>query len=168
MNIFIGSSSRVERKEYLELANSISKELSNYYDLICGGLETSMMKIIYDNFKEKGKNITIVTLELYNEDLSSIENKYLMNTTLDRLNKIYELSDLFLILPGGSGTISEAFGILEELRTKKDHKKLYIYNYNGYYDFIKDILDRSIDIGFNSKDIYDYIEFIDDIKVLKK
>lgn len=163
MNIFIGSSSRVNDSKYLKLADDISNKLACKYDLVCGGVSSSMMKVIFDNFKKNNKKTTCVTLELYNEDLSVVDQKYLVNNTIDRLNKIYEISDILLILPGGTGTLAELFGLLEEVRTIDKNKKLYLYNYEGYYDFIKEFINNSIKNNFNSEDILGYINFINDI-----
>lgn len=168
MNIFIASSSSVTDNKYLLLAKEIACQIKYDYDLVCGGINSSMMNVIYNEFKNAKRNITCVTLECYNEDLTDVDDVYLLDSTMDRMKYLYEIADVLLFLPGGSGTYSEVFGMLEEARTKQDGKKIILFNVDGYYDNIINVLKNSISAGFNKESIFDYISVIDDINDLKK
>ena len=59
-----------------------------------------------------------IMAEKYKRDLVNLtlSNNILVNKSLERIKKIYEQSDAFVILPGGIGTVEELFSILEENR----------------------------------------------------
>ena len=168
MKIFIGSSSRNEiNKEYLDLAEKVGKELKKYnYDLVFGAASTGMMGKITKYFN----NIYSYTVEKYAEDLKNINSKkeYILKTTFDRTKKMYKDANLLLLLPGGTGTLSELFGILEENRSVTNPKKYIIFNYNHYYDKALELIDNCIKNNFNSKDIKDYYEVVNNIEELIK
>ncbi len=130
MNLFIGSSSSEDiDDEYLTLAYDAASLASKYADtLVFGTYSKSMMGECYNVFKDK--NIIAVSLNEYAGDFKNMPylNINIVDSTFDRLKFIYKNSDIFLILPGGLGTYSELFGILEELRNNNDSKKLILYN----------------------------------------
>ena len=72
---------------------------------------------------------------------------------------IYDNSDIFLILPGGFGTISEIFNLIEEYRID-DKKRIIIYNLDGYYDDLIKIMDNLYDTHFASVKISECIDIV--------
>ena len=168
MKIFIGSSSRDEiNKEYLELAEKVGQELKKYnYDLVFGAASTGMMGKTTKYFN----NIYSYTVDKYTDDLKNINSKkeYILKTTFDRTKKMYKDADLLVLLPGGTGTLAELFGILEENRSINNPKKYIIFNYNHYYDKALELIDSCIKNKFNSKDIKDYYKVVTNIKDLIK
>ena len=168
MKVTLISSSSVENKEYLTLANEVATYLSNKkYDLIVGGVSSSMMQVIYNKFKEKNCNITCNTMECYKEDLIC-EKTILYAQTFDRLKATYNDTDIIIALPGGTGSLAEIFGILEEIRTLNKERKLIIYNYKEFYTPILNYIDELIGKGFNKIEIKDYLIVIKNLDELKK
>lgn len=168
MRVTIFSSSSVEDKKYLTLAHEVASYLaSKKYELVCGGVASSMMLEIYNEFKKKNLNVTCYTLDCYKEDLVC-SNTLIYNQTFDRLKNIYNNTDLFIALPGGTGSLTEIFGCLEEIRTQDKNKKIIIFNYNNFYMPIINFIDKLIENGFNNKEIKDYIVIANNIDELKK
>ena len=169
MNILICTSSREEiDKEYLLLAENIGKELTKLnLNLIFGAASTGMMGKIEKHFK----NINSYTVEKYTNDLKNIHSskEYIIETTMDRTKEMYKEADVILLLPGGTGTIAEFFSILEENRSINNPKPFLIFNYNGYYNKIFEIIDTCIKNNFNDKEIYNYFEVCNNFEeILKK
>lgn len=169
MKVWIASSSRVKEKKYLTLAKEVAEFFSKRDDeLICGGINSSMMKEIYETFHKENKKITCVTLAYYNEDLSNLENVKLMDSTFDRTKELYKEMDIAIFLPGGTGSLSELFATLEEHRTIENKKKLILFNYQDFYNPIVEIINQQIAYGFNTNDILDHIEIVETLEELKK
>ena len=67
-------------------------------------------------------------------------------------------------MPGGSGTMGELFGILEELRTVDIKNKLFIYNLpykDGYFfDFFEELMNRFIEDHYNDENIKKYYKIV--------
>ena len=111
----------------------------------------------------------LYTLKLYNEDISKykLECTYVDNT-FERTNSLYKESDKILILPGGSGTISEIFAMLEDYRTIESNKEIIIYNQDNYYSDILSLLMKSIKHNFNDITIMDKLKVFNDKDALLK
>ena len=104
----------------------------------------------------------------YVDDLKNINStkEYILDTTFDRTKNLYTDSDLILVLPGGTGTLAEIFGILEENRSIDNPKPMYIYNYDHYYDNVINIIETCINNKFNDKSIYNYFYISDNLDEL--
>ena len=169
MKIFIGcSSSNKIDKRYNKLAYEVASSIaSKNHDLVYGGASYSMMGECYKAFSEQNRNIIAIMAEKYKEDLVNLtlSNNFLVKTSLERIERIYNESDAFVILPGGIGTIEELFSILEENRTNT-WKKIIIYNYEGFYDFIIKWLNLNVNSGFIYEEDIEKIKIVDSIEEL--
>lgn len=159
MKVFIGSSAeKLIDKKYIDVAEKISVKLSESYDLVYGAAYYSIMGICYKIFKEGKKNIYAYTVEKYKSDFDKIEaaEEILLDTTFERSKKIYEVSDLLLIMPGGIGTLSELFSMLEESRSIPEFKPVIIFNYEGFYNKLLEFIDELISERFINPNIKEY------------
>ena len=163
MKLMICSSSRDEINEkYKNITKELCEKLKEYnFDLVFGAASTGMMGIETKYFN----NIYSYTTEKYIEDLKNINSKeeYIVDTSFDRTKKMFNDSDIILLLPGGTGTLSELFGILEENRSIKNPKPFIIFNYDKYYDNVFNIIENAINNNFNSNDIKNYYEITNTI-----
>ena len=65
-----------------------------------------------------------------------------------------------LILPGGTGSVSEFFAHLEEIRSNDINKTLILYNENHHFDSTINLINDLIERNFNSKSIYNYFKVV--------
>ena len=166
MNIFFSVSSHTDiEKEYFEDASFLAKELaSNNSDLIIGvAMKEGMSGRIIKEFTDNNRKIDLYTLKIYNENPNDFPNInfHYCDSTYERTKKIYNESDILLLMPGGTGTIAEIFSFLEEMRTIKTEKKLILFNRNNYYKEIIQFIKNAIEKKFNTEDIFDYINIIE-------
>lgn len=78
----------------------------------------------------------------------------------DRRNKMIELSDAFIALPGGTGTADEITEVMSLKRLGllgKVNKPVMIYNINGYYDNFLRFMDDMTREGFWRKEDRDNV-----------
>ena len=166
MNIFFSSSSSTKiEEEYYEDADYISKKLAKGNTLITGCcMSLGMSGRIINNFKKNNSKISLETLKIYNENPKEFPyvtfNYY--DNTFERTKNIYEKSDVLIILPGGTGTLSELFAFLEEARTQPNDKKIVIYNKNNYFIEIILLITRFIKENFNDENIFNYFSVFND------
>ena len=64
----------------------------------------------------------------------------------------------YYFLPGGTGSISELFAMLEEHRTIENPKEIILYNQNGYYAWVLELLAKLVQMGFNDTSIFSHIK----------
>ena len=111
-------------------------------------------------FKNENRQIIGVLpfKKLENEQVSeNLYRKIYTNNLFDRKSKMIDLADFFLILPGGIGTIDETFEIITSNRMKFTNKKIAIFNCLGFFDNLINQLEKMIEFGFLSENIWDEI-----------
>lgn len=158
MKIFMGCTSSEDIKdEYKKETKKIASFLANNeYDLIIGGTnKKGIFSILIREFKNR--NIDLITLPIYKEEVSKDIKCNYVDTTFDRTKTCYKMADKILILPGGTGTICEIFSMLEESRTF-DNKDIIIFNLDNYYTDIIKMISKSIKNEYNRVDILDRIK----------
>jgi hypothetical protein len=68
----------------------------------------------------------------------SMEDEYIFDNIQDRQNKLIELGDMYIILPGGYGTNYELIEVLTLNDIGESKKPIIIYNIDNFFDgFIK-------------------------------
>lgn len=168
MNVFIGLSSSVKiNTKYYNLAKEVGTFLTDLnYNLICGSTDLGMAKIVSDIFYKKS-TISLFIHKKYLNEIKDININYtLCDSNFDRLKKIYEESDIYVILPGGIGTLSELFGILEEIRDT--NKKIILFNYNSYYNYLIEFLEKGVKANFIKEEDYKGIIIVKNMIEFKK
>lgn len=165
MKIFIASSSRKEIDDkYIKIAGELSKALKEE-TLIYGASSESMMGKCYENFDK----VIGYTTKRWQDDIKNLDKATIKveDSTLDRLKAIYKESDLFIIMPGGIGTLSELFSLLEENRDSELYKKIILFNYEGFYNKLLSLLDDLEKGGFISNFDFKNMLICDNIRDIK-
>ena len=164
------SSSETIRSEYKESAKKITDFLaSNKCDLNWGSGSISIMGICYDAFTKYKRKLYGYTSAKYADDINNLPNAShkIFPTTFDLKKNIFNDADFVLFLPGGTGTISEFFAYLEEVRSNDINKQLILYNENHHFDSTINLIDDLIKRNFNNKTIYDYFKIANSFEEFK-
>ncbi|MBV4439943.1 TIGR00730 family Rossman fold protein [Clostridium tyrobutyricum] len=152
--VYSGSSSGIN-KEYSKFARLLGKELvKNNIDLVYGGSKTGLMGDISDEvFKNNGKVIGIIPqIPLLEEKTSKNLTKLIkVKNMSERKEKMSDLSDGFVALPGGLGTYEELFDTLSWARIGIHQKPIGLLNISNYFDPLIYMLENSYKEGFISK-----------------
>ena len=172
MKIAISSSSNdLIDDKYKEIARKVSKYLAEQgHDLVWGSGSHSIMGICYDEFARVGRHIYGFTTDKYASDIENLPlaTHKIEKDTFDLKKSMFENADVILFLAGGTGTVSEFFTDLEEVRSNDKNKILVAYNEDHSFDMMKILIDDLVSKNFNSKSIYDYFKIVNGIDELKK
>ncbi|MBR5473039.1 MAG: TIGR00730 family Rossman fold protein [Clostridia bacterium] len=147
-----GASSNAIDKSFLDAGEQLGSVIANGgHTVVFGGGAAGLMGAVARGaYKEKGEIIGICP-SFFNVDGALFENCTEMiytETMRERKQLLEEMSDAFIITPGGIGTFDEFFEIYT-LRQLGVHKKpIAIFNTNGYYDSLIDMLNNAIDKSF--------------------
>lgn len=171
MRITISSSSNdlIDNK-YKESAIKISNFLAeNNCDLNWGSGSNSIMGICYDIFAKHNRNIYGYTTPKYIEEIKKLPKAThtIFDTTYDLKKHIFIDADIIVLLPGGTGTISEFFSYLEEIRSNDINIPLIIYNEHNHFDTTLALIDDLIKRNFNNPTIYNCIKIANNFKEFK-
>lgn len=132
-------------KDYLKLGYEVGKLLAvNEYATVTGCSSSGVMgTVATGTYDYNGYNIGVYPEELAHLErpFMDCEELYLEEKLINRQERLIELGDAFIILPGGSGTMYELFEALTKMAVgSKDEVPVIIVNYKGYYDHLIDHL----------------------------
>lgn len=153
--VFCGSSMG-HKKEYetaaFDLGNFFAK---NNIELIYGGANVGLMKIIADVLLSKKTKVTGIMPHLLIEKEvahKGIDEMIEVDSMAIRKEKMIELSEGFIALPGGLGTLDEISEILTHNQLRISDKPLGLLNTLGYFDKLLDFLDHAVAEGYVRKE----------------
>ena len=165
------SSSEIIDDKYKESAIKVCDYLAeNGWDLNWGSGSISIMGICYNEFNKYNRKMYGYTSSKYADDIENLPNAThkIFDTTFDLKKNIFTDADLVLLLPGGTGTISEFFAYLEEVRSNDVNKDLVIYNEDHHFDSTIALIDDLVKRDFNRNNIYDYFKVVNSFDEFKK
>ena len=164
--IYCGSSFG-NNKIYEESAKLLAKKLAEKsLNIVYGGSIQGLMGIISnESLKYNNTVIGVITYDLMNKE---IENKditkiYKVETINQRKEKMEELSDAFIAMPGGYGTFEEIFEVISSAQIGYHKKPCVFFNVNGYYDYLIKFLENCLKEGFINKTYVDMLIISEDI-----
>ena len=141
--VFCGSmngDNNIYCSEAKRLGSLISK---NKWNLIFGGGKSGIMGSLAEGFdSSKAKIISVVPKKLNNKEIlfSNPSKKILVKNLFLRKEKMINLADFIIVLPGGIGTLDEILDVLALNNLSIANKKLIIVNLNQYWDPLKDLI----------------------------
>lgn len=127
--------------------------IAQKFDVIYGGANVGYMLTVAKQVKEsKGKLIGIMPTFLMKKELRFPQcDEWIetpdMNT---RKQKIFEMADVFLALPGGVGTYEEVIDFLSWKHIGLLNKRIVLANFDGYFDPLVAQIKRGIEDSFIS------------------
>lgn len=172
MRVFIGcsASDRVDKK-YKDLAIEVSTLIAKRgHKLVFGGFDQGMMGSCFMTFKYEGGKVKGIghlrdAKVMQDMELDAYE---VVNTTFDRVKELYSSSELIVVLPGGIGSLAEFFGMLDELRTIEDKKRIILFDYDNFYQPVLKMLEEMHKQRFVSDSDLKLINVVRNVDSLKK
>ncbi|OAQ40832.1 Rossman fold protein, TIGR00730 family [Pedobacter psychrophilus] len=151
----------------------LAKEMAdNNIKLIFGGGSVGVMGLIADAIlKNGGEAIGIIPQFLMDKEVGhkGLTEMIVTENMHQRKQKMADLSDGFLILPGGFGTLEEFFEVLTWLQLGLHKKAIGVLNVGGFYDFLFKQMDVMVEQRFLKQINRDLvIDESDPIIIIKK
>ncbi|MDG9730445.1 TIGR00730 family Rossman fold protein [Ignatzschineria sp. RMDPL8A] len=127
-----------EDPNYLAGAKALGKAMAEKeITLVYGGGAIGLMGAVADSVLEHGGKVIGVIPTFLKEMEVAHEGVTELIVTPDmvtRKAKMMELSDGFIAMPGGIGTLEELFEVLSASQLKLHHKPTGLLNISGFYD----------------------------------
>ena len=119
-------------------------------DLVFGGGNVGLMGEVSRAVLERGGRVTGVIPEHIRRNVGHVDLTELIvtETMHERKAKMYELSDAFIALPGGIGTLEEAMEVFTWSQLGYHEKPLALLDVGGFYAGLLAFLDHMIREGF--------------------
>ncbi len=149
--VFCGSSAG-SREEYTLKARDLGLLfVEKGITLVYGGSNVGIMHVIADTMMQAGGRVvgvmphTLIEREVAHRNISEFHT---VSTMSERKAVMDELSDAFIAMPGGIGTLDELFEVMSWNQLDLITKPVALYNVLGYYDQLIKFLDHSVDQHF--------------------
>jgi uncharacterized protein (TIGR00730 family) len=151
---------------YTEHAKELGKLLAKKnITLIYGGGSTGIMGAVADAMMENGgKVIGIITKKLvdWEHQHKGITNLSIVDDMHIRKQKMYDLCDAAVILPGGVGTLDEFFEMVTWNQLSIHDKKIYIINSDNFFDFLLKHIQQMEKQGFLYESVLERITVLNE------
>ena len=166
--VFCGSRPGTNQ-EFSSAAFDLGRYLGeNKINLVYGGSDCGLMGIVAENALKYGSEVTAVMPE---DLLIKCGHKpgtklITVKNMAERRQKMLDLSDAFIVLPGGFGTLDEIFEMITYRQLGYHNKPCGFLNVDGYYNHIWDFIENSEIFGFVEKHHADNVFFLSKLKDL--
>ncbi len=149
--VFCGSAAGV-RPEYAALARRAGEALvARGLGLVYGGAAVGLMGIVADTvLAGGGEVIGVIPERLSGREIAhaGLSKLHVVGSMHERKALMAELSDAFLTLPGGLGSMDELFEIATWAYLGIHAKPIGLVNAGGYYDPLLAFLEHAANEGF--------------------
>jgi uncharacterized protein (TIGR00730 family) len=121
------------------------------YGIVYGGGSIGLMGIVADTALACGGEVigvipqTLARTEIAHEGLTEL---HVVTTMHERKALMEDVSDAFIALPGGYGTMDEFCEMLTWRQLRIHDKPIGLLNYRGYYDALLALFDSMVREGF--------------------
>jgi len=145
--VFTGSNYG-RRPTYSDAARSLGHSLGERgFGLIYGGASVGLMGVVADAALAAGGRVVgvlpkaLADLELAHQGLTEL---HIVSSMHERKSTMAELSDCFIALPGGLGTLEETFEALTWAQLGFHDKPVGLLNTDGYFNDLLCFLDSMV------------------------
>lgn len=167
--VFCGSS--VGKKAgYLEATATLGTHIADLgMHLVYGGADVGLMGMVAKSCLENGGKVTgvmpkkLVKMEVAHSHLTDLK---IVESMHERKALMADLSDGFIALPGGIGTLEETFEMFTWVQLGIHQKPIGLLNIEGFFDGLIDYMSHVADEGFMQKGHLDMLIIRSDPKEL--
>ncbi|CAM4209413.1 TIGR00730 family protein [Acinetobacter dispersus] len=153
---------------YQQMAQATGQEIAAQgKTLVYGGGRSGLMGVVADSaLQAGGRVIGVIPNALVDRELAhtGLTELHIVNDMHERKTKMAELSDAFVALPGGAGTLEEIFEQWTWSQLGIHQKPCAFLNVDGFYDDLIKMLYASVERGFSQERFVDRLIVAEQIK----
>ena len=143
---------------------------TNGNTLVYGGSKSGLMGELAESVLQAGGKVIGVEPQFFIDAGFVYDEITELITTKDmseRKAKMIELGEAFIAFPGGTGTLEEITEVMSKVSLKHLDAPCILYNLNGYYDSLKELLLHMQEKGLSSKERQQGIYFAKNLEEIK-
>ncbi|WP_395675565.1 TIGR00730 family Rossman fold protein [Inquilinus sp.] len=167
--VYCGSSARVDERYKTAAATLGGLIAARGLQLVYGGGRVGLMGIVADAALGAGAQVVgiipehIQALEVEHTGLTELHVVDSMHT---RKRMMFDRSDAFVILPGGLGTLDEAFEMLTWRQLKLHEKPIVFVDIDGFWRPFLRLVDHMVAQGFvrpENRELFQVVETVEEV-----
>lgn len=139
--------------------------------LVYGGSKAGLMGLLAESVLAEGGNVTGVEPQFFVDEelqLDGLTELIVTRDMTERKNKMIELGDAFIAFPGGTGTLEEIAEVMSKVSLNQLNAPCILYNLNGYYDSLQQLLLQMIEKGLSTRERQSGISFAADLAQIRQ
>lgn len=148
--IFCGANASLDSDVNQEVQSLMNFFAGNQIELVYGGAGIGIMGALATELMNRGGKVTgVIPQRLMKKEIAhgGLTKLHVVSDMHERKKMMYDISDAFLIFPGGMGTLDELFEILTWKQLGIHHKPIAIFNINNYFGHLLSFLDHAVEKG---------------------
>jgi len=149
--VFCGAS-KGNNQSYTDAAKAMGQTIAEQgLTLVYGGGEVGLMGTVANAALDAGGDVigvitkSLEKLEIAHTGLTQLD---VVTTMADRKDRMAELSDGFISMPGGYGTLDELFEMITWTQLSIHQKPNALYNFDNYFEHLLAFIDKAVASGF--------------------
>lgn len=149
--VYCGSAAGASEVYRLEAVKFARVLVEQGITLVYGGASVGIMGTVADTvLREGGKAIGVIPVLLEGREIAhkNLTELHRVSTMHERKNKMIELADGFVALPGGFGTLEEFAEVFTWSQIGLHQKPVGLMNINNYYDPLLSLINKMTDEQF--------------------
>lgn len=162
-NICVFLSANDVAEKYSDPAIEFAKLLAaNNYNLVWGGTDKGLMKIVSSTVAQNGGKIIGITTEFLKDKRKKDADEMIIAKDLPERKKLFmERSDAIIVMPGGIGTLDEVTEIMEYKKHHMYNKPVIFLNTVNFYEGLKTQMEKMEAEGFLVSSLAELVLFMD-------
>ncbi len=167
-----GAASPTIDQEYIKQVEQMGKVMvERGHSLVFGGGGNGLMGAAARGVRSAGGHILGVIPKFFDdesvEEICDFCDELIEPDTMRERKQIMEdNADAFIVTPGGIGTFEEFFEILTLKQLCRHNKPIAIYNLQGYYDELENVMKSAVKKNFIKENCMDLYTLTDDLDTL--
>ena len=171
MNIAVYCAASQSSLIFAEKTEELGLWIANMnHTLVYGGGNTGLMGIVATAVMQTGGQVIgvmpqfFVDREIAKKDITKL---HIVETMSERKNKMIELSEVYIALPGGPGTLEEIAEVVSWVRVGQTNGICIFYNMEGYYDHLEAFFNHMVTTNLLSQEDRNQIYFAKSLQEIK-
>jgi len=165
--VFCGSAHGTD-PDFVQAAKALGQDIGRRgFRLVFGAGNVGLMGEVARAARDAGAPVIGVLpqyLRHVEPPLHAVAELIITPNIQERKQRMLALSDAFLLLPGGLGTLDEFFEVLTEAQLHVHDKPIIVINLKGYYEPLKAMLLHVIEKGFARDEVLSHFRFVDTVE----
>ncbi len=157
-------------EEYLALGDVLGQWIAEAgHTLVYGGATGGLMTRVSNAAKAAGGIVEGVIPQRIIQAkrmASNCDTLHIVNNMCERKQKMKELSDCFVCLPGSYGTLDEMMDVVASGTVDEHRKPCYVLNYQGFYEGLKQLAQHMRSLAFLPQQEQYAPQFVDSMEEL--
>lgn len=148
-------------KKYVVAAEKLARLITkNKYDLVFGGTNRGLMKVVADEVQNSGGKVIGVTVDFLKHGRRMNADKMIIAKDIStRKSLLFEKSSAVIMLVGGVGSLDELTELLELKKHNFHNHPIVVLNTDNFYAGLKKQLERMEKDGFLTKKLEEFLYF---------